>query len=275
MTQVEAAGVPVSVLDRGAGPAVVLVHSAGASAGQWRDLTGALEGRRVLAPDLYGHGRTPPWPGDRAAPGRAFALLDEALLVDAVIDAAGGGPVDLVGHSYGASACAALALLRPGRLRSLALVEPTLFCVLLEAGRGDLWREVDGVVARMAAGVAAGEPREAACAFYDYFTGPGGWERLAEPRREALARLMAATTIPAALAQMTTPDPILPGWRALAVPTLLLAGTVSPRPVLEVSEILARELPRARFERIAGAGHMAPITHPDAVNRAVLAMLRP
>ena len=61
-------GIAVYYTHTGSGEPVVLVHSGGNSGGQWRGVAEALKNRyRLLAVDLYGHGKTGPWPGPAPA----------------------------------------------------------------------------------------------------------------------------------------------------------------------------------------------------------------
>ncbi len=61
---------------------------------------------------------------------------------------------------------------------------------------------------------------------------------------------------------------------ALRLPVLLLGGSASPASAADLLPILTRALPRARLERLPGLGHMAPVTHPQAVNPLIAAFLR-
>ena len=119
---VEAAGIPWSALtwgDRGARP-LLLLHGVTASAAIWWRLGPALAatGRRVVAVDLPGHGRTGHWQGHHR-------FRDNAADVAAFARSAGLARADLqvVGHSWGAMTAAALpaAGLRPA---TLVLIDP-------------------------------------------------------------------------------------------------------------------------------------------------------
>ncbi|MGH6928922.1 MAG: alpha/beta fold hydrolase, partial [Dongiaceae bacterium] len=58
-------------------------------------------------------------------------------------------------------------------------------------------------------------------------------------------------------------------YRHIAVPTLVLRGSESPAPTRRIAELVADALPRSRLQTIAGAGHMLPLTHREAVNAAI------
>src|SRR5262249_22023088 len=111
--------------EAGTGPGVVCMHSNASSSAQWRGLMDLLAPRfRVFAPDSYDAGKSPDWPSDRV-----IRLRDEVELVEPVLPRAG-SPLALVGHSYGAAVALIAALADPGRVRAMALYEPTLFALL-------------------------------------------------------------------------------------------------------------------------------------------------
>ncbi|MFL5675687.1 MAG: alpha/beta fold hydrolase [Chloroflexota bacterium] len=119
---IEAAGIPFSALSWGdrADPPLVLIHGITASARIWWRVGPALaaSGRRVVAVDLPGHGRTGHWAGHHR-------FRDNAADVAAWIRAAGLDvpEVDIVGHSWGAMTAAALPVagVRPA---TLVLLDP-------------------------------------------------------------------------------------------------------------------------------------------------------
>ncbi len=119
---VEAAGIPWSALswgDPGARP-LLLIHGVPSSAATWWRIGPALAatGRRVVAVDQPGHGRTGHWQGHHR-------FRDNAADLAAFVRAAGleRNGLQVVGHSWGAVTAAALpaAGLRPA---TLVLVDP-------------------------------------------------------------------------------------------------------------------------------------------------------
>jgi pimeloyl-ACP methyl ester carboxylesterase len=78
----------------------------------------------VFAPDSYDAGKSPQWPSDRV-----ISLRDEVALIEPVLTRAG-APLAMVGHSYGAAVALIAALANPGRVRAMAIYEPTLFSLL-------------------------------------------------------------------------------------------------------------------------------------------------
>jgi pimeloyl-ACP methyl ester carboxylesterase len=89
--------VTVDYLEAGSfGPVVILVHSSVSGARQWRPLMDDLRGDfRVRAVNLFGYGKTPPWPTEKTQ-----TLDDQARLVEAALPA-NADEVYLVGHSFG------------------------------------------------------------------------------------------------------------------------------------------------------------------------------
>lgn len=81
-----------------------MLHCANAHAGAWRGVALALQDSlHLIAPDGLGHGNAPDWDGQgdyhAAATDRARAFLTE--------------PMDLIGHSFGATVALRLAIETP------------------------------------------------------------------------------------------------------------------------------------------------------------------
>lgn len=247
----------------GQGPGVVCLHANASSSGQWRALMDLLSpGFRVFAPDLYGSGRSPEWASDRV-----IALADEVALVSPVLRAAGPGVV-LVGHSYGAGVALKAALGMRGRVRALALYEPTLFRLVDEEKPPP--NEADGIRGAVAAAAAAldrGDMAGAARSFLDYWSGAGTWDAM-PPDRQAAIGPSVANVRRWAHALMEEPEPAS-AFRTLDVPVLLMRGTRTTASARAVSRILEQVLPAVRVVEFEGLGHMGPVTHPAPVNEAI------
>src|SRR5262245_23189267 len=170
----------------GAGPGVVCIHANASSSAQWRSLMESLAvSHRVLAPDSYGAGKSPEWHSDRE-----ITLRDEASFIEPVF-ALAGAPFTIVGHSYGAAVALIAALLTPGRVRALALYEPTLFA-LVDAQQPPP-NGADGIrnaVVAASAALDAGDRDRAAEHFIDFWMGRGSWQATPPERRPVIAESM-------------------------------------------------------------------------------------
>ncbi|QES56508.1 alpha/beta hydrolase [Streptomyces venezuelae] len=102
-------------------PPALFVHGLGGSSQNWSDLMAQLadtvDGEAL---DLPGFGWSPP-PGDRDYSVTAFARA-----VIRHLDAAGRGPVHLVGNSLGGAVSTRVAAVRPDLVRTLTLISPAL-----------------------------------------------------------------------------------------------------------------------------------------------------
>ena len=109
-------GTSMRYLVGGSGPPLVLVHGLGGSATNWNLLAPLLaRRRRVLAPDLPGHGRSAPAP----APDGLGSLADR---VAELAELEGMLPAAVAGHSMGADVALRLAARRPEAVSALVLV---------------------------------------------------------------------------------------------------------------------------------------------------------
>jgi pimeloyl-ACP methyl ester carboxylesterase len=250
-------------LEAGAGPGVVLTHSNASTSGQWRGLLELLAPRfHVLAPDLYDAGKSPRWPSNRI-----IRLHDEVALIEPVLERAG-SPLALVGHSYGAAVALSAALSAPGRVRAMALYEPTLFA-LLDA-KSNPPNEADGIrnaVADAGAALDAGNPDGAAERFIDYWMGSGSWKQTPERRKLPIAESVRNVRRWAyALFTETTP---LKAFRSLDIPVLFMVGKRSTPSAHGVAKLLLSALPQVRLVEFEDLGHMGPITHSNVVNETI------
>jgi 3-oxoadipate enol-lactonase len=108
----ERRGALIRTFEGGEGPPLLLVHGFGGAAWNFSELAPLLAGKRLIIPDLPGHGGSSPLPAPTLA-GFADVL---AQLLD--------GPVDVLGHSLGGVVALRLAERHPSLVRRLVLAAP-------------------------------------------------------------------------------------------------------------------------------------------------------
>jgi pimeloyl-ACP methyl ester carboxylesterase len=253
--------------EAGTGPGVVCIHSNASTSGQWRALMDLLAPKfRVLAPDSYGSGKSPEWPSDRV-----ISLRDEVALIEPVL-ARAGSPLALVGHSYGAAVALVAAMQNPGRVRAMALYEPTLFALIdAEKPTPNEADGIRGVVADAAPALDAGNRDAAARRFIDYWMGEGSWERTPAERKAQITESV-KNMRRWGHALFTEPTP-LAAFRFLEVPVLYMVGKQSRASARGVARLLTNALPRVEVVEFEKLGHMGPVTDPERVNDVVARFL--
>ncbi len=242
-------------------PAVAL-HCSLAHGGEWAGVMAHLGDRiTLIAPDLPGHGRSPGWtgPGDFIA-GCAAAILP---LFD--------GPRDLIGHSGGAVAALQLALAAPGMVRTLTLIEPTLFA----ATRGTpAWTANVALFEPFETAFDAGAREQAAQLFMNIWGSASRWDMI-EPRLRdyAMARIHLIRAAEPAL--LDDAGAILAPGRleGLPMPVMFISGDRSPPVIAALTDVIAARVPDVGVATVPGAGHMCPVTHPAEVAGLIAANL--
>ncbi|MER8102844.1 alpha/beta fold hydrolase [Kitasatospora sp. NPDC094016] len=230
------------------GEPIVLLPGSGGNALMWHRYIDTLARHRpVIAVDTVGE----PGASVQSAPiadGRdAAAWLDELLAALEVTDA------QVVGCSYGGWLALQHQIHHPGRVASLALVDP--------AGFADMGARFYAWV--IAGGLAATAPR----ALRPRLARLVGNSAILET--ELMALMRASTGFRRALPV----PPVLSDeeLRRLDVPALFLLGERSAmHDAHAVAERLGRLVPSARTEIVPGAGHALPTDRPDLVADRVL-----
>ncbi len=239
---------------RGGTRPVLALHCSLAHAGAWAALANELSGVTLTAIDQPGHGRAPDWDGQGDLHG-----LYTAQAAQMAEHLAGGQPIDIFGHSYGATVAMRLALERPDLVRSLLLVEPSIFA----AARGTrAFADFEATHLPFQRLLDQGRIAEAAALFQTQW---GAGEPLATLPAALQAYIIARVPLLAAKNPYLAEDraALLHAGRleAIKVPVLLAGGTESPKVAGAIIEALALRLPNAHRVTVAGARHMLPITH--------------
>ncbi len=217
-------------------PAVLFSHAYGASMSMWRgQVDETIKTHQALLWNMRGHGRS-----------TAETYTHQAALadIDALLDLAGGGGVILCGLSLGGYLSLMFTLAHPEKVHGLILCD-TGPGFRNEAARRQ-WNETAERQARVLEkrGLAA-RPKA-----------PGE-----EDHRSAAGLAAAARGI---LAQ--SDSHVIEGIAGIKIPALVMVGG-EDKPFLGASDYMAKKLPQARQEVLAGAGHFANCDEPEGFNR--------
>jgi pimeloyl-ACP methyl ester carboxylesterase len=261
--------IKVDFLEAGScGTVVMLVHSSVSGARQWRRLMDDLKGQfRVRAVNLYGYGKTPPWPAETTQ-----SLNDQARLVEAALPASF-DEVYLVGHSFGGSVAMKAAAQLAGRVTKLVLLETNPFYLLAQNGNVEAFAEAVDLCNCIKKFGALGKWAAAAEKFADYWGGAGAWRDMPSERRTVFAEALKPNFFEwdAVMNETTSIEqwPIL-----LPRETLLVCDPGTVLPTREIARLLRRSCPAWTYMEVPGAGHMAPLTHPELINPLVGSFLK-
>lgn len=261
------AGFPTQVVRVGSGVRRALfIHCTLGHSGTWNGVeAGLLEKLSMTAFDRPSHGRSGAWSGE----GGARGLHDLTTRIAAgLIDKR----ADVIGHSYGATVALRLALEHPAKVRTLTLIEPPLFAL----ARGTkAFAAHAAAMEKFDAALATGDADAAARLFHEAINPDAPWEDLPERGRARLTTQIARVGEERDVTRDDVVGLCTPGrLEAVTQPVLLMEGTVSPPIVREVHGVLTGRLPNVRRVLVAGAGHMAPLTHPDNVAGEIAVFLK-
>lgn len=265
----EFCGARFSYRQSGYGDPVLLLHASASTGGSWRGVIGELGGAfSFYTPDLAGYGQSACEYLESKATLRAEAEFVAPLLWEAK------EPFHVIGHSFGGAVALAAAMAWPERVKTLTLYEPTAFFVLRDRGGTDR-EKLDSIVSvarEMERAVAEGEESCAMSRFVDLWSEPGAWDRLPAVRQEDFSGL--AKKVVCNFHSLFNETWNAADFARLRFPVTILRGVASPPVALRVAEVLAELIPQARLITLPDAGHMAPVTHPQAVARAIVDCLR-
>ncbi len=252
-------GIDLVYRSLGAGPHLLLLHGTSTDHTTWEPVQSALAERFQLS-ILTRRGRC--GSGDSLPYVLQREFEDVATLVDAL-----GGPVDVVGHSFGAL-CALEGALRTKNVRRLVLYESPL------PGAFPYWP--DAVRDSMVPLLDSGQQEQALLTFFEAMLGISQQEIAALQRLPNWPdRIGYAHTIARELQALAENSFDLARLRSLAAPTLLLLGGSSPPMHRIIADKFLASIPDCRMAELPGQGHLAIRFAPDLVAREVLRFLQP
>lgn len=250
----------------GTGPAVVLLHAGIADRRMWSRTPSvidalAADGYRVVALDLPGFGDASPAPGVQAPWNDVLTTLDGLGITEAA----------LVGASYGGAVALRAAALHRGRFWALVLASAPAPGLEPSEALADRWDAEEQALAR-------GDLDAAADAVATAWTLTSGAPETEHYIREAQRHAFDQQA--SAVGAEDAPDPLEDPERltSIEVPTLATYGEHDLVDFREGARLIARLVPGAQAEEVAGAGHLPSLEQPErfaALLRGFLAAHRP
>jgi 3-oxoadipate enol-lactonase len=257
-------GISVHYQMRGAGPDVVLVHGVTSCMAQWyvEVLPSLARQYRVTTYDLRGHGLTDVTPtgySSEALAGDLLALMDHLGLESASI----------VGHSFGGAVGLHAALVEPGRVDGVVLLDTGLACLrhLRVISEWSGWKTYGADLAQFGITLERFleiDRHQDVTAFIKQSlsiplqTGFRKGQNALTPR---LRRLLDETAIGLEFRDVAglTEDRLAD----ITTPVLAIYGGASPYE--RMAEHLSRRLPRCRYELLPDSGHFYAVDDPALV----------
>lgn len=241
----------------GQGPRKVLaLHCNLGYAAGWAGMAQALAGQvTMIAPEMPSNGRSPDWDG--------VSDFAETVFVEALRHLT--EPMDVIGHSFGGAVATRVALERPDLVRSLTIFE-SVFMHLAQLDAPDtVAAQVETDRGFMEA-LAAGDAELGARLFNREWSDGPRWPDLPEKVRAAMVR--AIRVVPGSQPFLFDDTAGMePRLGEISCPVLLMHGSQTQPVVKAIMAGYAARIPGAQSVQIAGAGHMAPITHAAEVAR--------
>jgi pimeloyl-ACP methyl ester carboxylesterase len=242
-----------TVMDRGSGRPLLLLHGWGASSELFAPILAGLEpGRRLIVPDLPGFGATP-------RPDAPWSVHEYAAWCVALLDRLGIEHCDLIGHSNGGRIGIVLAAEHPQRIGRMVL-----------AGSAGIRPN------RTLRGAARVRTYKALRAIERSPLVPGAIRRSAKRRadqRGSADYRAVSGTMRGTLVRIVNEDlrALLPSLR---MPVLLIWGEQDKETPIDDGRLMERLIPDAGLVVFEGAGHFAYLEQPDRFCRIVDVFLR-
>ncbi|UCC43710.1 MAG: alpha/beta hydrolase [Candidatus Zixiibacteriota bacterium] len=246
----------------GEGHPVVLIHGGGLDRRMWdAQLEPFAEHYRVIRYDVRKHGRTKGTSSEYTDHGELHGLLEHLGVEKAVI----------VGHSMGGRIAVDFALKYPDMTAGLVLDGPGIGGVIPDT---DLIRRY---LSELSEALEQGDLERSAEVMLRYLTdGPQRTPEQVDSTIREQVRTMYLSNLgqdaDSGQAYMLSP-PAIGRLSEVSVPTLVIEGDLDMPEIIDLVDVVTREIPDARRVTITGAAHMVNMEKVEEFNQVVLDFL--
>jgi pimeloyl-ACP methyl ester carboxylesterase len=257
-----ATGASLNYVRRGAGEPLLLIQGMGGNHLSWGEpfLTELERDFDLVAYDHRGVGRS----SRVTDPFTIAELADDA---DALMEALGWESAHVAGISMGGMVAQELALRHPQRLRTL-----TLGCTY-SGGEGSALASNE-ISSRLGEAMMSGDRERAIATSFEVNVSPGyGADKSAYATFYEMATAL-PTAVPVMMlqAQAIQAHDTLDRLPEIAVPTLVIHGTLDEMLPVSNAQLIAARIPGARLEMLDGVGHMFWWEQPERSAAAIRAL---
>lgn len=249
----------------GHGPRRALaIHCTLGHAGAWRRVGEALaDDLTITAMDMIDHGRSASW--DRQ--GNLHDIVTQMARAQLT------EPMDVIGHSFGATVALRLAVESPELVRTVTMIEPVFFAAPF-TDDPSFSQAYDTAMKPFMAAFDSGDMAEAARIFNRDWGDGTKWDDLNQGGRDYLAQRIHFVPASGPMLRDDSAGLLAPGvMERASMPGVLIEGECSPPISGQICASLQKRMPQLDRCVIKGAGHMAPVTHPQPVAEAIRELL--
>jgi pimeloyl-ACP methyl ester carboxylesterase len=245
----------------GAGPTLVLLPGSCSTGAAWRPVIAGWNGEfRCIRTSLLGYGGT-----TERRTAEDSSISHEAGAVESIVRRAG-GPVHLVGHSFGGLVALAVALRRRVSLASLTVLEAPAIEVLRDQGEDRHYGTFRTMTEAYFTAFREGDSN-AIARMIDFYGGPGTFASW-----PARVRAYAVETTPVNILDWATAYgfPLTSASLGqIELPVLVIRGGASPQAVQQANALLAQAIEGASLATVEGAAHFLIATHAGEVRHLI------
>jgi pimeloyl-ACP methyl ester carboxylesterase len=244
----------IDYVETGEGPTVLFVPGSFGSPAAWRGIQKRLpQGYRFVSTSLCGYGGTEE---TRTLDG---ASVEHQIKVIKTVAEKAGGPIHLVGHSFGGTICLASALSGELDIASIATFEANPLALIKESDPA-LYEATREMSLAFEAAYDVGEA-DASGRIIDFWGGPGSFAAFPDVVKDSCRATTFANVLDWRSAfkfNASTDD-----YAGLKMPVLLVRGAKACPEMVVITEALGACLPSVTPAVVEGASHFLITTHAE------------